>query len=133
MDCIRLVSFIKRIVFAGLGQYTKSGPVACRYSHHFFMPSSDSDWRAIVRMGVRENFSRRGSKVNISLILFRFQMMQAMQMDVHKTLYPFYTTKKMPNVMATIANSVFSTKKSIVLCNVFTPTCKTLDFKHASH
>jgi len=24
-------------------------------------------------------------------------------MDVHKTLYPFYTTKKMPHVMATVA------------------------------
>jgi len=25
-----------------------------------------------------------------------------MQMDVHKTLYPFYTTKKMPHVTVTI-------------------------------
>jgi len=38
--CIRLLSFI-RIVFAGLGQYPKSGPLACRYSHHFFTPASE--------------------------------------------------------------------------------------------
>jgi len=24
-------------------------------------------------------------------------------MDIHKTLYPFYTTKKMPHVIATVA------------------------------
>jgi len=30
-----------RIVFAGLGQYPKSGPLACRYAHHFFMSASD--------------------------------------------------------------------------------------------
>jgi len=29
-----------------------------------------------------------------------------MQMDVHKTLYAFYTPKKMPNIVATVANSV---------------------------
>jgi len=28
-----------------------------------------------------------------------------MQMDVHKTLYPCYTTKKMPHVMATVAKN----------------------------
>jgi len=39
--CIRLLSFIRRIVFAGLGQYPKSGPLACRYPHHFFTPVSD--------------------------------------------------------------------------------------------
>jgi len=27
-------------------------------------------------------------------------------MEVHKTLYPFYTTKKLPNVTAKVANSV---------------------------
>ena len=30
-----------------------------------------------------------------------------MQMDVHKTLYPFYTTKKIPHVMATVAKIRF--------------------------
>ena len=29
----------------------------------------------------------------------------AMQMDVHKTLYPFYTTKEMPNVTVTITKN----------------------------
>jgi len=31
----------------------------------------------------------------------------AMQMDVHKTLYPFYTTKKMPHVAVTITKKRF--------------------------
>jgi len=31
----------------------------------------------------------------------------AMQMDVHKTLYPFYTTKKIPHVTATVAKMRF--------------------------
>jgi len=39
--CIRLLAFIRRIVFAGLGLYPKSGPLAYRYSHHFFTPASD--------------------------------------------------------------------------------------------
>jgi len=43
-------------------------------------------------MGVRRNFSRGGT-VDISLILFQVAN-DAMQMDLHKTLYPFYTTKK---------------------------------------
>jgi len=30
-----------------------------------------------------------------------------MQKDVHKTLHPFYTTKKMPHVMATVAKMGF--------------------------
>ena len=29
----------------------------------------------------------------------------AMQMDVHKSLYPFYTTKEMPHVMVTITKN----------------------------
>jgi len=32
-------------------------------------------------------------------------------MDVHKTLHSFYTTKKMPIVMATVAYSVFPLRK----------------------
>jgi len=32
----------------------------------------------------------------------------AMQMDVHKTLYPFYTTKKMPHVTVAITKNVSS-------------------------
>ena len=34
----------------------------------------------------------------------------ATQIDVHKTLYPFCALKKMPNVTATVANSVLSKK-----------------------
>ena len=40
----------------------------------------------------------------------------ATQIDVHKTLYPFYTTKKMPNVTATVANIVPS---ETVVFNLF--------------
>ena len=40
-DCIRVLSFIMRMVFVGFVQYPKSGPLACRYSHHFFTPASD--------------------------------------------------------------------------------------------
>jgi len=29
----------------------------------------------------------------------------AMQMEVHKTLYPFYTTKKMPHVTVTVTKN----------------------------
>jgi len=29
----------------------------------------------------------------------------AMQMEIHKTLYPFYTTKKMPHVTVTITKN----------------------------
>jgi len=33
------------------------------------------------------------------------------QMDVHKMPHPFYITKKMPNVTATVADSVFPLRK----------------------
>jgi len=60
-------------------------------------------------MGVRRNFSRWGQSRHFA---YPFQVSDdAMQMDVHKTLYPFCTTKKMANVMATVANSVPSTMK----------------------
>jgi len=45
-----------------------------------------------------------------------------MQIDVHKTLYPFWVIKKMPNVTATVANSVPSkkiyTEQMFVLVNM---------------
>jgi len=43
-------------------------------------------------MGVRRNFSRGEQRLYL-LILFQVAN-DAMQMDLHKTLYPFYTTKK---------------------------------------
>jgi len=46
-------------------------------------------------MGVRRNLSR-GCNVDISLILFKVAN-DAIQMGLHKTLYPFYTTKKIPH------------------------------------
>jgi len=48
----------------------------------------------IPAMGVSRNFSR-GGNVDISLILFQVAD-DAMQMDFHKKLYPFYITKKIP-------------------------------------
>jgi len=38
----------------------------------------------------------------------------AMQMDFHKTLYPFYTTKKMPHVTVTITKKRFVGRNSQV-------------------
>jgi len=32
-------------------------------------------------------------------------------MDVHKALHPFYTTKKTPEVTATVANRLFPLRK----------------------
>jgi len=50
-------------------------------------------------MGVRKKFSRVG-KVDILVVHFRLLMIQ-MQIDVHITLYPCHTTKKMTHVTAT--------------------------------
>jgi len=47
-------------------------------------------------MGVRTNFSREGNVDNA----YPFQIADdAVQMDVHKTLYSFNTAKKMPPVL----------------------------------
>ena len=51
-------------------------------------------------MGVRKYFSRVG-KVNILVVHFRLLTTQ-MQIDVHITLYPCYTTKKTTHVTATV-------------------------------
>jgi len=48
-DCIKLLSFIMRMVFAGFGQYPKSRPLAFRYSN-IFHACQWSDCRAIVRI-----------------------------------------------------------------------------------
>jgi len=56
-------------------------------------------------MGVRRYFSREG---RIRHFAYPFQVANdAMQMDVHKTLYPFYTTKKRPHVTVTITKMCF--------------------------
>jgi len=52
-----------------------------------------------------------GGKNDILLVTFSFQVADdATQTDVRKTLYPFCAIKKMPHVMATIANRVSSKK-----------------------
>jgi len=56
-------------------------------------------------MGVRKNFSRVG-KVDILVVHFRLLTIQ-MQIDVHLTLYPCYTTKKMTHVTATVPKMRF--------------------------
>jgi len=62
-------------------------------------------------MGVRRNFSRGGP---CSHFVYPFQVFDdAVQTDVHKTFYPFYTTKKMLNVTATVANSAPSKDISV--------------------
>jgi len=60
-------------------------------------------------MGVRRNFSRGGQSRHFA---DPFQVADdATQIDVHKTLHPFYTTKKRPNLTATDVYSVFTLRK----------------------
>jgi len=56
-------------------------------------------------MGVRRYFSRVG-KVDILVVHFRPLTIQ-MQIDVHITLYPCYTTKKMTHVTARVPKMRF--------------------------
>jgi len=47
-------------------------------------------------MGVRRNFSREWQRHHFA---YSFQVADdAMQMDTHKTLYPFYTVKKIDKI-----------------------------------
>jgi len=51
-------------------------------------------------MGVRRKFSRRGQRRHIA---YPFLVADdAMQTDVHKALYPFYTTTKITHDTATV-------------------------------
>jgi len=60
-------------------------------------------------MGLRRNFSRWGQSRSLAHPL---QVVDdATQMDVHKTLHSFHTTKQMPIVTATVAYSVFPLRK----------------------
>jgi len=60
-------------------------------------------------MGVRRKFSSWGQRWHFA---YSFQVFNdATQMEVHKTLHPFYPTKKVPNVTATVAYSVFPLRK----------------------
>jgi len=55
-------------------------------------------------MGVRRNFSREEGNLDVLIILFRLPASDvAMQMDFHKKLYTFYTTKKMLHVTGTVS------------------------------
>ena len=56
-------------------------------------------------MGVRKYFSREG-KLDILVVHFRLLTMQ-MQIDVHITLYPCYSIKKMTHVTATVPKMRF--------------------------
>jgi len=56
-------------------------------------------------MGVRKYFSRVG-KIDILVVHFRLLTIQ-MQIEVHITLYPYYTTKKMTHVTATVPKMLF--------------------------
>jgi len=56
-------------------------------------------------MGICKKFSRVG-KVNILVVHFRLLTIQ-MQIDVHITLYPCYTTKKMTHVTAAVPKMRF--------------------------
>jgi len=51
-------------------------------------------------MGVRRNFFKGGQRRDFA---YHFQVAEdAVQMNVHKTLYPFFTTKEMPHVTVTL-------------------------------
>ena len=63
--CIRLLSFIRRIVFAGLGLYPKSGPLACKYSHHFLL-------LPVIRL---QSYHLRTTPVSLHHLQFRFSML----------------------------------------------------------
>jgi len=56
-------------------------------------------------MGVRKYFSRVG-KIDILVVHFRLLTIQ-MQIEVHITLYPYYATKKMTHVTATVPKMRF--------------------------
>ena len=53
-------------------------------------------------------------------------------MDVHKTLHPFYTTKKMPHVMATLAKVGFVASDFIILFSVSYPQIFKTEHFHKS-
>ena len=57
-----------------------------------------------VTMGVRRN-SSTGERSTFCLSFSGWWY--AMLMDVHKTLYPFYTNKKIPHVTATVTRNAF--------------------------
>jgi len=63
----------------------------------------------MLNMGVRRNFSRgRQSRP----FAYPLQVVDdATQMDIHKTLHSFDTTKQMPIVTATVVCSVFPLRK----------------------
>jgi len=61
--------------------------------------------------GRPQKFFQVGSKVDVLLLLFRLLTMQRKWM--YTTLHPFYTTKKMPNVTATVARSVFPLRANV--------------------
>jgi len=68
-------------------------------------------WRALVPSSGRPQKFFQEGKNDILLVSFSFQVVDdATQLDVHKTLCPFCTIKKMPNVMATVANRIPSNK-----------------------
>jgi len=57
-------------------------------------------------MGVRINFSRGEAKTKLCFGLSFRLVDDATKIDVHKALHSFYTTEKMPKVIATVANRV---------------------------
>jgi len=57
----------------------------------------------------------------------------AMQMDVHKTLYPFYTTKKIPRVTVTITKKHFVSSNSQVYQYTTIYTVRYLQIFNAGH
>jgi len=70
-------------------------------------------------MGVRRNFSTGG---NFDILPVLFQVADdAVQMDIHKTLYPFQITNIMPYVTSTVTKfPVVGSNASFSLMRLFT-------------
>jgi len=61
--------------------------------------------------GRPQNFFQGGEESKFCFGLSFSAVDNAMKMDVHKALRPFYTKKKTPKVTATVANRVFPLRK----------------------
>ena len=102
----------------GIKKFEKHWSIAF-YILHYGSIRSVPPRNPSTHMGVRRNFSRGESRH----FAYPFQVVNdAVQMDVHKTLYPLNTTKKMPQVTPTVPKMRFvDNNASFSLMLFFTP------------
>ena len=84
---------------------------------------SDVEWTAVFAFHITspwtsaENFPGGGQSWHFA---YPFQVVDdATQMDVHKTLHPFYTTKKNAQCYGNSCKQCFPSKKILIMANVF--------------